>query len=182
MFPANLCLIAEFSADRSVRMHFHKKYISVNKKTPLPYDPTFYKILREVARDPVVLSMKNFPHHGDTNCYTHCLHVAYFNYKLCRRLHLDYHAAARAGMIHDLFLYDWHTHAEETGERFHGLKHPAKALKNAHQHFSLNHTEKDVILNHMWPVTPLQIPRTMEGWVIVLSDKYCGLLETLKIM
>lgn len=101
MFPVNLCLIAEFSADRSVRMHFHKKYISVNKKTPLPYDPTFYKILREVARDPVVLSMKIFPHHGDTNCYTHCLHVAYFNYKLCRRLHLDYHAAAKAGMLHD---------------------------------------------------------------------------------
>ena len=25
-------------------MHFHKKYISVNKKTPLPYDPTFYKM------------------------------------------------------------------------------------------------------------------------------------------
>ena len=164
-------------------MHFHKKYISVNNKNArLPYDPDFYKVLREIAKDPVVLRMKRFPHHGTTNCYTHCLHVAYLNYKLCKIFHLDYKAATRAGMLHDLFLYDWHTHAAETGERFHGLTHPAAALKNAHRYFTLNPTEKDVILNHMWPVTPMKIPHTKEGWIIVLTDKYCGLLETLKIM
>lgn len=163
-------------------MRFRKKYISINQKSSLPYDPVFYKTLRKIARDPVVLRMKEFPHHGNTDCYTHCLHVAYFNYKLCKWLHLDYEAATRAGMLHDLFLYDWHTHAEETGERFHGLTHPVTALKNAHRYFTLNPTEKDVILNHMWPVTPLKFPHTKEGWIIVLTDKYCGLLETLKMM
>lgn len=25
-----------------------------------------------------------------------------------------------AGLLHDLFLYDWHFHAKETGNYFHG--------------------------------------------------------------
>ena len=56
-------------------------------------------------------------------------------------------------MIHDLFLYDWHTHAAQTGERFHGLKHPEKAYRNAKKYFPLNQIEVDIIRTHMWPVT-----------------------------
>ena len=100
-------------------MRLFKKYISVNKPAAITYDEAFYQILRETARHPIVLRMKLYPHHGTTNCYIHCLHVAYFNYKWCKALGLDYESAARAGMIHDLFLYDWHTHAKETGEYFH---------------------------------------------------------------
>ena len=55
----------------------------------------------------------------------------------------------RAGMIHDLFLYDWHTHAAQTGERFHGLKHPEKAYRNAKKYFPLNQIEVDIIRTHM---------------------------------
>ena len=43
--------------------------------------------------------------------------------------HLDAKSAARGGMLHDLFLYDWHTHARETGERLHGFTHAEKAYK-----------------------------------------------------
>ena len=103
-------------------MRLFKKYISVHKPATIIYDETFYQILRETARHPIVLRMKLYPHHGTTNCYIHCLHVAYFNYKWCKALGLDYESATRAGMIHDLFLYDWHTHAKETGEYFHGLE------------------------------------------------------------
>ena len=35
--------------------------------------------------------------------------------------------------------------------------------------------------NHMWPVKP-HIPHTKEGWIITLTDKYCGLLETLRLL
>ena len=166
-----------------IAMKLFKNYITVNnQKKGLTYDPVFYATLRELAHDPVVRQMKRYPHHGSTDCFRHCLHVAYFNYKICRALNLDYKAGIRAGMLHDLFLYDWHTHGKETGERLHGLTHPKKALQNARKHFKLNHIEEDVIVNHMWPVTLFHFPHTREGWVIVLTDKYCGLLETLKLL
>ena len=142
----------------------------------------FHSCIEDILNHSAVQSMKQYPHHGKTNCFDHCCHVAYFNYKWCRALKLDCRSAARAGMLHDLFLYDWHTHAKETGERLHGLTHPDTALRNARRHFQLNRTETDIIQNHMWPVTLRHFPRTKEGWIIVLADKYCGLLETLKFI
>ena len=91
----------------------------------------FWECIEDLARHPVVLRMKLYPHHGSTNCYQHCMNVAYYNYKICRFMHLDAVSAARAGMLHDLFLYDWHTHAKKKGDRFHGLTHPKTAYKNA---------------------------------------------------
>ena len=138
----------------------------------------FYSEVKDIAEHPVVLRMKLYPHHGSTNCYQHCMNVAYYNYQWCRFLHLDARSAARAGMIHDLFLYDWHTHARKTGDRFHGLTHPEKSYQNARKFFDLNHIERDIILNHMWPVTFFKVPRTKEGWITTLTDKYCGACET----
>ena len=138
----------------------------------------FYSEVKDIAEHPVVLRMKLYPHHGSTNCYQHCMNVAYYNYQWCRFLHLDARSAARAGMIHDLFLYDWHTHAKKTGDRFHGLTHPEKSYQNARKFFNLNHIERDIILNHMWPVTFFKVPRTKEGWITTLTDKYCGACET----
>lgn len=138
----------------------------------------FYETIRDIAEHPVVRQMKRYPQHGNTSCYKHCLRVAYQNYKLCKKLHLDARSAARAGMLHDLFLYDWHTHAKETGEHLHGLKHPEKAYHNAKKIVKLNKVEEDIIRSHMWPVTLRRIPRTKEGWVTVLTDKYAGFLET----
>ena len=92
--------------------------------------------------------------------------------------HLDARSAARGGMLHDLFLYDWHTHAQKTGERFHGIHHPKHAYRHAKKFFNLNPIEEDIILAHMWPVTVLKVPKTKEGWITTLTDKYCGALET----
>ena len=81
----------------------------------------FYECIKDLASHPIVQEMKNYIQHGTTTCYQHCLSVAYYNYKICRRLGLDARSAARAGMLHDLFLYDWHDHAKKTGNHFHGL-------------------------------------------------------------
>lgn len=137
-----------------------------------------YECIKDIAAHPVVLRMKLYPHHGTTNCYQHCLHVSYYNYQLCKLFGLNARSAARGGMLHDLFLYDWHTHYEKTGGRFHGLTHPKEAYRNANKFFKLDDIERDIILNHMWPITLLHIPRTPEGWVTTLSDKYCGACET----
>ena len=47
----------------------------------------FYSEVKDIAEHPVVLRMKLYPHHGSTNCYQHCMNVAYYNYQWCRFLH-----------------------------------------------------------------------------------------------
>ena len=52
-----------------------------------------------------------------------------------------------------------------------------QALNNADKYFKLNDVERDIILKHMWPLTVIP-PKTMEGYVVMYVDKYCGFLET----
>lgn len=140
-------------------------------------DSDYIDCVRDILDSPVFQSMDNYIQHGDTTCKAHCIKVSYMGYCICRRLGWNYREVARAGLLHDLFLYDWHTHAKETGEHFHGYTHPRKALNNAEKYFELTHIEKDIILRHMWPLTPIP-PKSREGMVIVYSDKFCGLIET----
>lgn len=139
-------------------------------------DEEFYSYIRDIVHHPAVLEMKQYPHHGNTSCYQHCLNVSYYNYRICRFLGWDARSAARAGMLHDLFLYDWHTHARETGNHFHGLTHPWDALKNARKYFVINDLERDMILKHMWPLTVVP-PSRKEAYIICIADKYCGSCE-----
>lgn len=136
----------------------------------------FYDCIRDIMYHPVVLRMKKYPHHCATTCYEHCLHVSYYNYQICKILGLDAKAAARAGMLHDLFLYDWRKHAAKTGDHFHGMTHPRRALKKAEKYFVLSPKERDIILKHMWPLTVIP-PKYPESYVICLTDKYCGACE-----
>ena len=138
----------------------------------------FKASIREVLKNKSVQSMRKFNHHSDTTCHRHCMHVAYYNYKICKFLGLDKKAAAKAGMLHDLFLYDWHTHSKETGEKWHGFTHPRVALMNAKKNFDINDKEKDIILKHMWPLT-VALPKYKETYVIVFTDKFCGFCEVM---
>ena len=45
-------------------------------------------------------------------------------------------SAARGGMLHDLFLYDWREHSKKTGDRLHAITHPITAYRNACKYFS----------------------------------------------
>lgn len=136
----------------------------------------FYECIKDIISHPVVLQMKNFYQHCDTDCYDHCLNVAYNNFRICRHLGLDARSAARGGMLHDLFLYDWRQHRRKTGDRLHAITHPIAAYKNARKYFKLNKIEKEVITKHMWPVSVIP-PRYAETYVICLTDKYCGSRE-----
>lgn len=123
--------------------------------------------------------MNDFIQHGTTTTLEHCLSVSYISYKICKYYNFDYISAARGGLLHDLFLYDWHTHRKETGNRFHGFTHPVVALHNAERYYDLNDVEKDIIKKHMWPLTVVP-PKTKEGFVVMYADKYCGLKETVE--
>lgn len=144
------------------------------ENTNLYYE--FYETVKDLLESEIVQQMKKYPHHCETTCYQHCVNVAYYNYKICKQLNLDAVSAARAGILHDLFLYDWRTHAKETGKYFHALTHPKTALKNAKKYFELNELEEEIILKHMWPVTFIP-PKKREAFIITLTDKYCGFFE-----
>ena len=141
-------------------------------------DPGYMECVADILDHPVFQSMDQYIQHGTTTCKTHCIQVSYLGYKFCKRFGGNWRSAARAGLLHDLFLYDWHTHAKRTGDHFHGMTHPKRALMNAEKFFDLNSIERDIIINHMWPVTLFSVPRTKEGWITTLADKYCGSFET----
>lgn len=138
----------------------------------------YYYLVSDLLENDLVLKMKDFTQHGDTSCFQHCLNVSYYNYKICRFFSLNARAAARAGLLHDLFLYDWHTYKPDKGERLHGFTHAETALKNAKENFYISELEGDIIEKHMFPLNITAVPRYRETVVIVLVDKYCGLLET----
>lgn len=141
-------------------------------------DRLFMDCVLDVVSHEQVLSMNKFMHHGTTSCFAHCFHVSYVSFQICRKLGLDVRSAARGAMLHDFFLYDWHVTKSEIG--LHGFRHAALALKNATRFFCLNDLEKDIIRKHMWPLTLLP-PRYRESFVVAMIDKYCTVVEVLRI-
>ena len=139
----------------------------------------FNEILSDMLSNETVKQMHNYIQHGEISCYTHCYYVAYYTYLICKKLKLDYKSAVRGAMLHDLFLYDWHTTspADINEKGVHAWAHPRIALKNASKIFNLNDTEKDIIRNHMWPVT-LKFPKTKEAFIVSCMDKYSATAET----
>lgn len=139
----------------------------------------YRKCIYDLAQHEMVISMKNFIQHSDINCLEHSLYVSYVSYLLCRRIGLDYSSAARGGLLHDFFLYDWHIAKPYRG--LHGFIHPYIALQNASKYFNLNEREKDIILKHMWPLT-ISLPRYKETFIVILADKYCAFMEVTKFV
>ena len=136
----------------------------------------FALIIQEILENETVQKMKLYIHHYNTTCFDHCIHVAYASYWIAKKRRLDYVSAARAGMLHDLFLYDWHEKQPDT-KGFHAFTHAKTAFGNANKLFHLNPIEKDAILKHMWPVT-FSFPRYQESYIITLADKYAALRES----
>ncbi len=125
---------------------------------------------------PEVQSMAQVHQHVDVNCLEHCIFVSYVSFLFCRRFGLNFTEAARGGLLHDLFLYDWHKKGSHEG--LHGFTHPKTALKNASDICNLTDREKDIIVKHMWPLTP-ELPKYKESLVVSCADKICALAEML---
>lgn len=150
--------------------------ISTLVRTDINQYVEFNSIVKDLMSNETVQKMKDFNQHYNTSTYEHCFNVSYISYKICKKLGLDYISAARAGMLHDLFLYDWRNSSKNL-EGLHAFIHPKIALKNASKLFTLNELEKDIIVKHMWPVT-LCIPKYAETFVITFVDKYSALQES----
>ncbi len=82
----------------------------------------------------------------------------------------------RGALLHDFFHYDWHAQRPRSGG-LHGFEHPREALENAERDFGpLTKVERDCILRHMWPLTPVP-PRFTESMIVCTADKIVSLLE-----
>lgn len=137
----------------------------------------FLRCVNDLLDTPDVRSMSGLGAHSETNCLEHSLYVAYLSFLVCRKFHWDFVAAARGGLLHDLFLYD---RKKDDYEGKHLISHPRAALRNATRLFDLNEREKDIIVKHMWPVT-LRFPRYKESFVVSTMDKLCALSECSRI-
>lgn len=138
-------------------------------------DKEYMLIIDELLRHEKVQRMKKYRQHYNINCFIHCLFVSYNSYLICKKYNLDYRSAARAGMVHDLFLYDWRK--RENGRKgYHAFTHGKEAFKQASSFMELNDIEKDIIIKHMWPITPM-LPKYKETYVITYVDKYFAVME-----
>ncbi|MCX7678842.1 MAG: hypothetical protein N2316_06450 [Spirochaetes bacterium] len=146
-------------------------------KSRKPIDKEYISIVKDILMNSEFQKLRNYYHHN-SSIYDHARRVSYVSYKICKVLNLDYRAAARGGLLHDFFLYDWRTHTEPelASNKLHGIHHPRIALKNSEKQFLLSEKEKDIIVKHMWPLT-LTPPRYRESYVVTFVDKYLSSAE-----
>lgn len=143
---------------------------------PRPKRREFFLLVQDIISHEEFLKLKTYFHHTD-HIYDHVLRVSYFSYYISKVLGLNYREAARGGLLHDFFLYDWRTRkATDSAKALHGKEHPQIALKNARKYFSVSEREADIILKHMFPKTK-PVPRYLESVVVSISDKIATLYE-----
>ena len=147
----------------------------IKDKNIIYNDKEYMNIVKDIIENDMVQKMKHYRQHFSVSCFDHCLYVSYNLYLICKKHKLDYASAARAGLVHDLFLYDWRKR-QEGRKGLHAYTHPRTAYENAKTIFNLNKKEKDIILKHMWPVT-LAFPKYKETFLMTYVDKYFAYFE-----
>ena len=115
----------------------------ITNKEEILKDKEYIEIISELLKNEKVLKMKQYRQHHNISCFDHCLFVSYNTYLICKKHRLDYISAARAGLLHDLFLYDWRK--RENGRKgLHAFTHPKEALRQALTITELNDKEQDI--------------------------------------
>lgn len=139
-----------------------------------------YRKIEELGRD--ILDSDEFKkiinqrHHINSTVGYHSVHVAQKMLLFARLFGgIDETDVVRASLWHDVGIYDRDSfrHGMDTA-----FSHPVRSLMKAEESGTVNATQADMIANHMWPVTPV-IPKTREGRLITLADKWCAITEFL---
>ena len=142
-------------------------------------DAAFLECVAPLVSTREVNSMKQWRHHFSITCYQHSMFVSYVAFRLARYFGWDYRAAARAGLLHDLYLYDPADASAHPGNQC--LDHPEFALRNAQALCpDLSEREKNAIVSHMFPLA-VHLPRCKEALVVNMADKICATLEVIHI-
>lgn len=138
----------------------------------------FLDCVGDLLFTPEVQSMRHIPHHPGTCCYEHSVFVAYVAFRMARRWGLDYLAAARGGLLHDLYLYNSKDKSAHPGWQC--FDHPVAAWRNARELTELSQKEENIILSHMWPLARFR-PRSREAALVDFVDTLCATLELCRI-
>jgi uncharacterized protein len=141
-----------------------------------PQRKEFILLVDDILLNQEFLKLKGFFHHTN-HIYDHVIRVSYISYVIAKALRLDYRSAARGGLLHDFFLYDWRERkANDLSKSLHGREHPHIALVNARKQFDVSELEADIIIKHMFPKTRA-MPQYKESFVVSLSDKISSVYE-----
>lgn len=142
-------------------------------------DTEYLECVGDILCSEIFKKLDKFVQHGATSTMVHSIDVSYTTYLVCKAYNLNYKSAARAALLHDFYLYDWHRPARETGAFLHGFTHPYRAAKNAKKYFNISEAEASMIKTHMFPLTPIP-PMSLEGWVLTMADKSASINEIAK--
>lgn len=138
----------------------------------------FLACLDGLLRTEQVQAMEKIRHHPGVSCYEHCRAVSYTAFRLARLWGADEGEAARAGLLHDLYLYD----PRSLRPYRQCFAHPVAALRNAAALCGgLSAREADAILAHMWPLAKRR-PHSREAAAVCLADKLCSGAELLRLL
>ncbi|MDD4574719.1 MAG: HD domain-containing protein [Sphaerochaeta sp.] len=141
-----------------------------------PQRKEYIHLVDDILQNQEFRKLKEFFHHTN-HIYDHVIRVSYISYAIAKALRLDYRSAARGGLLHDFFLYDWRERkATDTSKAMHGREHPHIALANAKEQFEISELEADIIVKHMFPKTHA-MPRYKESFVVSLGDKIASVYE-----
>ncbi len=152
-----------------------------NRITKLFREKEFIKLIKEYYSSEVVKQMDKYIQHGTTTILEHCINVAWISYLINKKLHLNANEKEliEAAMLHDLYLYDWHV--DDPNRKLHGFYHAEIACNNAIKNFNISEKIQKAIRSHMWPLNITKVPRSKEALIICIADKYCALIETIRI-
>lgn len=143
-----------------------------------PHMCEFIETTGELLTARQVRMMGRWKHHGPISTLDHSLFVAYLSFRAARALGLDKYAAARGGLLHDLYLYDSRDKSAHPGVQC--FDHPRAAARNAKQLTQLSDKEHNIILSHMWPLGGA-MPRSAEALLVDLVDTICAGIEFSRI-
>ena len=138
----------------------------------------FFSVLKEISKNSRFHECNNYIQHGNTTVKRHCIRVAATAYYIALKagIKVNERELIRGALLHDYFLYDWHE--KLLRKQIHGFTHPKTALQEALKDFTLSKREENMILHHMFPLTPCP-PKYREGWLLCLADKICATRETI---
>ncbi len=133
--------------------------------------------VKDILYSPSMERLKAYNQHMGTSRFTHSLAVSYKSYIIARLLGWNSLAVARAGLMHDMFYYNFRDAGFTARE--HCRIHPKIALNNAKRNFTVSDLESEIILDHMFLAswTP---PRHKEAYLVTMVDKYCATAELFK--
>ncbi|WP_273712658.1 HD domain-containing protein [Leuconostoc mesenteroides] len=139
-------------------------------------DKDYINIIDDLLQHEEVQQLALYTQHHFSNRLTHSISVSYQSYLIATKIGADEVATARAGLLHDLFYYDWRVTKFDEGS--HAYVHPRIALKNARKITNISDKEADIIVKHMFGAT-IALPKYRESWIVSLVDDFAAVNEYL---